>query len=841
MTGLGGLAWRTLAARPVRSVLTTIGIALGVAVLFAGLLTRAGIERSVGDGVAEVLGRADLRIAAFADAGFGPATVAEISSAPGVGVAAPRIERRTYLAATTSAPGEAPPPVTVLGIDPLVDRRVHDLGVARGTGLPPGNARAVLISRTLAVETGLAPGSVLKLDGSADASPADLRFTVAGVLAGDAGATDPLGRVVVMSLAAAERAFTPIGVSSVDLVVDDSTTADAVAAELGERLTAEPYVVSMPAELAASLRGSAAEFQVTTALVAAVALFAGAFLIFNTLSMTVGERFREVGLLRAAGATRRQVVTIVLAAAVLLGVAGSLTGLALGWALAGAMAGQVGEVAGLRLGAAVPAADAVAVAFLVGLAVTLASAAEPAFRASEVPPVEALRPLASVVPSRTSVRWLLAIFVIVGLAGLLLVPTSGGLGAVVPAAAAYAVLFAVALAVPWLVRPLGRLAGIPFALVVRAEERLARGALARDRGRATLTVGALAVGLATIVALGAFAADARGAAESWIASVVPGDLVATSVTPRPLDEGLAAELGASPGVARVSPMARFDVAFRGLRLDATAVVGADLLADGRLAFVEGDRAAALAALDGGGSAVVPAALAARLGIRVGDDLAFPVGGAAAVDLRVVGIVDRSLPGRGGEAILVGWNDATTGFGVTGATAYAVRFQPTASAADRATLARLATADGLEPTSLESVEGAVGAALGRVFGAFDALALLAVLIGGLGIANTLSMSVLERVRELAVLRAAGMTRRQVWRMVVVEAGLLGLVGAAVGIGGGLVAGGLLRAISSGSTAPIVPWASIALAAGLGVGVSMLASAYPAWLAARVSIARAVRAE
>jgi putative ABC transport system permease protein len=239
--------------------------------------------------------------------------------------------------------------------------------------------------------------------------------------------------------------------------------------------------------------------------------------------------------------------------------------------------------------------------------------------------------------------------------------------------------------------------------------------------------------------------------------------------------------------------------------------------------------------------LVPGALHRVLGIRVGDDLAFPVGGAAAVDLRVVGIVERSLPGRGGEAILVGWNDATTGFGITGATAYAVRFRPTATEADRETLATLAASDGLEPTTIESLEGAVGTALGRVFGAFDGLALLAVVIGGLGIANTLSMGVLERIRELAVLRAAGMTRRQVWRMVVVEAGLLGLVGTAVGIVGGLAAGGLFRAIGSGSSAPIVPWASIALAAALGIGVSTLASAYPAWLAARVSIARAVRAE
>jgi putative ABC transport system permease protein len=318
--------------------------------------------------------------------------------------------------------------------------------------------------------------------------------------------------------------------------------------------------------------------------------------------------------------------------------------------------------------------------------------------------------------------------------------------------------------------------------------------------------------------------------------------MATSVTPRSLDEGLVVELSASPGVARVTPIATFDVAFRGVRLDAAAVVGADLLADGRMTFVEGDRTAALRALDGGGSVVLPEAVAVRLGLHVGDDLSFPVGAGRAVDLRVAGIVDRSLPGHAGEALLVGWNDATTGFGVAGADAFAVRFDPTATAADRSALAALAESDGLQPTTLSGVEGAVGDALGRVFSVFDGLAALAVVIGGLGIANTLSMSVLERVRELGVLRAAGMTRRQVWRMVVVEAGLLGTVGAVLGIGGGLLAGALMQTLASGGAIALaLPWPSIGLALVLGLGVSMLGAAYPAWLAARISIVRAVRAE
>ena len=106
----------------------------------------------------------------------------------------------------------------------------------------------------------------------------------------------------------------------------------------------------------------------------------------------------------------------------------------------------------------------------------------------------------------------------------------------------------------------------------------------------------------------------------------------------------------------------------------------DLLADGRLTFVDGDRTAALNALDAGGSTIVPASLARTLGLRVGDEAGAARSAAGrAVRLRVVGIVERSIPGRPGEAILVGWPDATDGFGVAGADAFAVRFAPAASA------------------------------------------------------------------------------------------------------------------------------------------------------------------
>jgi putative ABC transport system permease protein len=296
------------------------------------------------------------------------------------------------------------------------------------------------------------------------------------------------------------------------------------------------------------------------------------------------------------------------------------------------------------------------------------------------------------------------------------------------------------------------------------------------------------------------------------------------------------------GVARVTPVATFDLAYKGLRLDGAAIVGSDFLADGRLRLIEGDRTSALTAIDAGGSAIVPRSQAERLQLRVGDEMAFPTVDGTTLSVRVAAIAERTLPARAGEAVLLGWNDARS-VGVLGADFFAVRFAPGRAQSARPELERVARTLALEPTTFDRLQGAVSDALARVFGLFDALAIVALIVAALGIVNTLTMNVVERVREIGVLRATGMTRSQVGRMIVVEAGILGLVGAVLGVLTGLAATAAMSLIAGESIDPRVdvPWAAIALALGLGVVVSMLAAWYPARLAGQMSIVRAVQFE
>jgi putative ABC transport system permease protein len=260
--------------------------------------------------------------------------------------------------------------------------------------------------------------------------------------------------------------------------------------------------------------------------------------------------------------TRRQVTLMVLVSAVHLAIAGVAAGLLVGVVLAlgaGALLGGQGALARGEL--AVPP-EALLLGAVLGFLVTAAAAVEPALRAGGISPVAALRlRLDPTAILRARLRWLLLVFAVVGIVGLLLWPGAAeGRSGLLRPLAVFGLLLGVALVAPFVAGPLGRLAGRLAAPLVPAEERLTRGSLARDRSRTALTVGALAVALAVLVALAGVAGSTRLAATAWLVDVVPGELLLTSIRPIAADEPVAEDLAAQPGVARVSPLGRFAVA-----------------------------------------------------------------------------------------------------------------------------------------------------------------------------------------------------------------------------------------------------------------------------------------
>ena len=829
--GIDRLAWRTVAARPLRSLLTVVGIALGVAVLSASLTLGAALDQAVDRTVRDMVGRADLRVSGFLESGLSAASVNSIVTTDGVIDAAPVIEHRTFPSGSPSGgPSDA---ITVLGIEPASYFRLHDLPLVEGVQLDRTDEPVALVTEQLAADDGYTVGSKLTLLGATGIT--ELR--VVGILPGF-GPLAGSGRTAVVPIDVARTAFALEGATRVDLALTTGSLST-VTRELETHMN-EPYVLASPADLARNLHASSAAFQGTAALVAAIVLFVGAFLIVNTLTMTVGERAREVGLLRAAGATRAQLSRYVFTAALLLGIVGATLGVVLGALLAIVMAGAVSEATGVSASVGGFDLSGTLSAALVGIGITVLAAIEPALAAAEISPVEALRnrfDLPNIRNRRMS--WIAFIFVFVAILAMLVWPPVIASRGAERAIAVYSVLLVATLLTPFVLRPMSRLLGFPVGLLLRLEERLARGSLARDRSRTTLTLGSLVIGLAMIVALGWSAQAARASAFAWLEDVVPGDEIVTSIRPIDPEEGVEQVLSAVSGVARVTPIASFDLAVRGMRVDAAAIDGADFAADGRLTVLDGDRTAALAALDAGGAAILPAGLARRLELGVGDTLRVPIDSVSHLDLRVAAIVERSMPGTSGEAILVGWKDATASLGVLGADAFAVRFRPGAEELGAAALRATAKSLALEANPIERIQGAVAEALSRVFGVFDALAVVAVIVAALGIVNTLTMGVLERVREIGVLRAIGMSRRQAMRMVVVEASILGIVGVVLGAIAGLAAGALLLQLGGGLHNPGgIPWLPILVAGVLGLVLPAIASIYPARAAARISIVEAL---
>jgi len=223
----------------------------------------------------------------------------------------------------------------------------------------------------------------------------------------------------------------------------------------------------------------------------------------------------------------------------------------------------------------------------------------------------------------------------------------------------------------------------------------------------------------------------------------------------------------------------------------------------------------------------------RTGFGTGDQIHLAIPGGSAADFTVAGLVAYSLPGRSGEgALLLSLADARATFGAEQATIWAMVPQPAIdeSAYGALVAEKAAELAGEALTAAELAEQ-LSRSLDRLLGLFDALALLAVIIGGLGIVNTLSLGVAERTREIAVLRAHGMTVGQVEGMVVTEAAIMGTVGGIVAAAAGVAVTGLLVTLAPRDFAAglVIPWPLVIAVVLLGLGVACLAGLYPARLA------------
>ncbi len=846
---LSALAWRGMAARPLRTALTILGIALGVAIISATLVANQAATDAVRRAATELFGRADIRVRAFSDAGLTARAVTTLRGLPGVTAAAAVTERRLQLTTLPGPDEQVFSGMLVIGIDPADDLAVRDPHLVDGSYLSASGGSEVLVNGQWAADHHLEVGDQLLLSG---AQPGSDPLTIVGLLddvgfgALGSGAVAVMPRATIEDQLAGDNTTVVVApVTSVDLVVAPGQMA-AVQEGLDRSLD-EPFVVETVATATAQLQRAQEGFAGIAFLFGLVALAVGGFLVANTMSMTLSERSREIGLLRAAGTTARQIVGIFGRQALALGVIGSVLGILLGIAVAAGMIGFLRSTRAVLIDGLPLNPLSLLLALVVGVGVTTAAAGVPALLAARVGPLDALRPSRQPVRSlRDRLRWLLALELVLLLVGLVTYPLARGSGSLPAVLLAVAALVGGAAVTTLAVEPLSRVVGRPFEWFFGAEGLLGRANLGRDRARSGLTVGALLIGLAAVMALGTVAETARGTAQRWVDSVLPGGYgIRTGIAVGVADIG--DTLNATDGLRVATPIVEFAaVEVRASQRTEVAVAGVDPEVydeTGSLIFTSGDRSAAFDALRAGGAVLVPAPIAARDGLVVGGELMLGLPGQKPTAFQVAGIVAYSIPSQGGDGdLLVSLADAKGTFNATDASLWALAPKPGEDpAAFRAAVTATAATLAAQPITASDLAGDLSRSLDRLIGLFDALAFISVLIAGLGIVNTLSVGVIERVREIAILRSHGMTVRQVQAMVVAEGAILGTIGGLAAAALGLLVAWILVSVGAVSDfgGVAVPWVLLAIIVLLGTGVAALASIYPARLAARLPIVGSLR--
>lgn len=629
--------------------------------------------------------------------------------------------------------------------------------------------------------------------------------------------------------------FTGIGLTARDGVTDAALAKQAALA-LGSGYDVKTRAQQTD-DFSASLEESLGFVKTFLLVFAGVALFVGSFLILNTFSMLVAQRTRELALLRALGAKRRQVTVAVLLEALLLGVLGSAAGLAVGLGLAHGLKALFGKL-GLTLDAGlVLSLDTVLWASGIGVAVTLVAAWLPARKAARVAPVAAMRDEAPGA-QRSLVRRTVIGGVVggLGLAGVVASATSDVDVAVVGVSALALIVGAITLS-PVLARPFIRLVGVVLPRLAGRTGHLARENALRNPRRTAATSSALMIGLALVSGFTVIGASANAAVDELVDDAVRSDFVVSATVGQPFTAEVAEKLRKVDGVATVT-QTRFGTARFGEH--ETFFVAADptTLRDAiHVDVVEGQ----LDELAADGLYVDEQAAEAN-GYEVGQQVAFMQPNGKVEQLRVRAVYERN-EGLSSHLVSMAAYDATGGVPLD-----RYVYVTLADGAD-ATSVRAAmesVIDGYPVVALKDLDQFKDEQRGQVdqmLMLINALLVLSVLIAILGVVNTLVLSVIERTRELGLLRAIGMSRRQVRRMVRLESVLISLYGAALGLGLGTLLGvGLVSALESeGITRAVVPGGQLAAYLLVGAVIGVVAAAFPARRAGKLKVLDAIATE
>ena len=617
----------------------------------------------------------------------------------------------------------------------------------------------------------------------------------------------------------------------------DDQVASAIEAELGVGYTVQTREEQVE-ESASALREGLSFLNYFLLGFAGIALFVAAFLIYNTFSMLVAARGKEMALLRAIGAARRQVLGSVLLEAVVLGLLAAVVGVVVGYGLATGL-GSLLSAIGLDLAAGIaPTVPSILLALGLGLSVTVISAIAPALRAARIPPLEALRQ-ASAPPDRPSVVMTGLGFAALLGAAVLLVPafTAEDPGAGSTALGALVLLVAGILLAPLMAVLFAKLMVWPLGAVGGVSGRIAARNAGRSPRRAAATASALIVGLALVSSVTVVVASAQRSIEQLIDDQFGADLIVSTQTGQPFPQSIGDEMEAVDGVDAVVRQSDGPASLDGDTIVVTALGGGTVDTVFTVETLDGD-------LDelGPGTAILGSDFAEDRGYDLGAslDLLFPAGEERS--FTVAAIFEPSVLLSGPVISLEDYRE------VGGAAQDTLLFVALEPGADPAVVVpQVEAAAEANPLIQVSDQTAIkeqnASQLDQLLYIIYGMLGLSVIIAALGVINTMVLSVIERTREIGLVRAVGAGSRQVRRMIRWEAVLVSLLGAGVGIGLGILAAAALQRslASDGIDQLVIPSGTVLVLLVLALFIGVLGAWFPARRASKMNILASITTE
>lgn len=859
------LSLRYLSRRWFRAVLIVASIALGVATLVATRALNETMSRAAVHAANPMAGVVDF-VVTNGDLRVSLELVPVLAKVPGVASVSPRL----FENATLVQPGAKERMILIMGFD-LMEEAKKQLGKKNGAEdeikLSPGTEGAYTVFR-LAGQIPVIVGKQLfdDLPGQdpqlqvKNAQGKISRVVRAGFLEAGGAAAALSGFTLITDLSSAARILgIPEGKANrLDLVLQAGADPEETRRLIERALDDKDGIVRTPQQQDDSLQSVMAGMQTGFSLCGAAALVVGLFLVYNSLSVSVAERRHEIGVLLSLGATRDQVLRLIAGEAAILGLTGAILGVPLGVLLANLGLEPVREILNEIFTTVNAQRVEVSTWLLVlslftGVLTAVGASLVPAIQASRENPAEAVRR----VPKAATLHHLLlqatvsAVMILVGSVMMIFradlpgrLGTYGGL-MIVLIGALVASPFLAALAAR-LLQPLAR-------NFLSIEWRLAADNLVRSPGRTGLVIGALAAGVSLVVQTAGTIRSNRVALRDWVQEsigcdviVTKGGLVGAGGQIQPMDPALAAQIETIPGIEAVLPVRMCDVEFRDTKIRIMAIDAAQAYVQEKKRLSKGAEIELYKKLAEEPNGILMSEnFAALYQTKVGDVITLPRPGGKA-QLKIIGMLTDYSWNKGSLLMnrpdfLYQWNDPLV-------SVFDVYLHQRSD--DRKVKEQIAARFGaqfeLQPITRSELQAHIDDMIERLYGIAYGQQFVVMVVAGLGVVTALLISVLQRRREMGLLRAIGASRGQVIYSVLAEACLMGIIGTAIGLAVGIpLQWYVLKVVileESGFLFPVlIPWLGGLIIGVVAMATATLAGLGPAMYAVRQRIPDAIAYE